>query len=88
MKLNKICQSCGMPLSKDTEGGGTEKDGTKSTQYCSHCYQNGTFTAPDLTMNEMKVLVKGKLMEFGIPKVFTGFFTRNIHKLNRWKTSR
>jgi hypothetical protein len=24
------CQSCGMPLSKDAKGGGTEKDGSKS----------------------------------------------------------
>jgi hypothetical protein len=30
------CQSCGMPLSKDEKGGGTEADGRKSSQYCSH----------------------------------------------------
>jgi hypothetical protein len=84
MKPNKNCQSCGMPFSKDTEGGGSEKNGTKSVLYCSHCYQNGAFTLPNLTVNEMKERVKGKLIEFGIPKVFTRFFTRNIHKLDRW----
>ncbi|PUB11640.1 zinc ribbon domain-containing protein [Paenisporosarcina sp. OV554] len=88
MKPYKNCQSCGMPFSKDVEGGGTEKNGNKSVVYCSHCYQNGTFTSPDMTMNEMKEKVKGKLMEFGIPKVFTGFFTRNINKLERWKMPR
>ncbi|MFF2587967.1 zinc ribbon domain-containing protein [Peribacillus butanolivorans] len=44
MKQYKTCQSCGMPFSKDELGGGTEKDGSKSTKYCSHCYINGEFT--------------------------------------------
>ncbi len=43
------CQSCGMPLSKDEKGGGTEADGRKSSQYCSHRYAGGRFTDPDLT---------------------------------------
>ncbi|WP_075619032.1 zinc ribbon domain-containing protein [Paenisporosarcina indica] len=85
MKSNKNCQSCGMPLSRDDEGGGTEQNGSKSSTYCSHCFQNGVFTSPDLTVDEMKERVKAKLIEFKIPKVFTGFFTRNIHKLERWK---
>jgi predicted nucleic acid-binding protein len=33
---------------------GTEKDGTKSNEYCRYCYQNGEFTNPDLTLEEMK----------------------------------
>jgi hypothetical protein len=88
MKPYKNCQSCGMPLSKDAEGGGTELNGHKSDIYCSHCYQDGKFTSPDMTMNEMKETVKGKLNEFGIPKIFTGLFTLNINKLERWKTPR
>lgn len=85
--MKKNCQSCGMPFSKDVKGGGTEKDGTKSLIYCSHCYEEGAFTAPDLTVDKMKDKVKSKLIEFGIPKVFTGFFTRNIHKLSRWNAT-
>jgi len=34
-KVNKFCQSCGMPMSKDPQGGGTEKDGTKSLKFCN-----------------------------------------------------
>ncbi|WP_224768159.1 zinc ribbon domain-containing protein [Metabacillus idriensis] len=37
MAAYKNCQSCGMPLSKDEHGGGTEADGSKSTKYCSRC---------------------------------------------------
>lgn len=47
------CQSCGMPLSKDEMGGGTEADGRVSTEYCSHCYWEGAFTDPSLTAEQM-----------------------------------
>ena len=84
-KSYQNCQSCGMPLSRDEQGGGTERDGSKSTMYCSHCYADGQFTLPDITMNEMKERVKGKIVEAGFPKFVAGFFVKNIHKLERWK---
>jgi len=31
---------------------GTEKDGSKSEDYCSYCYQDGEFTS-DISMEEM-----------------------------------
>lgn len=40
----KFCQSCGMPMGDTDELFGTEKDGTKSEDYCTYCYQNGDFT--------------------------------------------
>ncbi|PFA19625.1 MULTISPECIES: zinc ribbon domain-containing protein [Bacillus cereus group] len=61
MKKHKNCQSCGMPFSKDEKGGGTEKNGEKSTTYCSHCYENGEFTLPHITVDEMKELVENKV---------------------------
>lgn len=84
-KSYKNCQSCGMPLSRDEQGGGTEQDGSKSTMYCSHCYADGQFTLPDITMVDMKDRVKGKIVEAGFPKFIAGFFVKNIHKLERWK---
>jgi hypothetical protein len=81
----KNCQSCGMPLAKDELGGGTEKDGARSKMFCSHCYLNGEFTLPNITVDEMKERVKAKIVEFGMPKFMAGLFTRNIHKLERWK---
>lgn len=82
--MNKNCQSCGMPLSKDEHGGGTEADGTRSPMYCSHCYQQGKFTLPDITLEEMIARVRGKLKEMHIPGFLAFFFTRNIAKLRRW----
>ncbi|TWE04853.1 putative zinc ribbon protein [Neobacillus bataviensis] len=85
MGVYKNCQSCGMPLAKDDLGGGTEKNGTKSIKYCSHCFMDGDFTLPNITVEEMKQRVKEKIIEFGMPKFIAGLFTRNIHKLERWK---
>ncbi|WOF17282.1 hypothetical protein F1737_01315 [Methanoplanus sp. FWC-SCC4] len=49
---SKTCQSCGMPMAKD-EDFGTEKDGSKSKEYCTYCYQKGIFTEQDVTIDEM-----------------------------------
>ena len=86
-KTYKICQSCGMPLKKDEQGGGTNADGTKSNMYCSHCYGEGKFTQPDITVRQMKNLVQTKLKELGFPGLLTGLFTIGIHRLERWKKS-
>lgn len=38
---NKICQSCGMPMTKEQYG--TNCDGSKNTDYCKYCFVNGDF---------------------------------------------
>lgn len=82
----KNCQSCGMPLKKDPEGGGTNADGTKSTMYCSKCYANGQFTKPEIdTPEKMQALVKDKLKEMGFPGFVATIFTMGIPRLARWK---
>lgn len=85
-QVYKNCQSCGMPLSKDLQGGGTEVNGAKSRMYCSNCYQRGTFVLPDITVEQMQERVKGKMKEMGFPGFLTGFFTKGIPKLERWKS--
>ena len=84
-KLYKNCQSCGMPMNKDAKGSGTNADGSKSLMYCSHCYENGKFTLPDITIDQMKDRVKNKIKEFGMPGFLAGLFTRGIPKLERWR---
>ncbi|MDD5032141.1 MAG: zinc ribbon domain-containing protein [Patescibacteria group bacterium] len=84
-KIYKNCQSCGMPMKKDPQGGGTNADGSKSTMYCSFCYQNGAFTAPDITVGEMQKLCQGKLKEMKFPGFVAWFLTRGIPRLERWR---
>ena len=86
-KTYTSCQSCGMPLKKDPAGGGTEADGTKSPMYCSHCYRNGGFTEPEMTVEGMQDLVRGKLKDMGFPGFVASLFTRGIPKLERWRGS-
>jgi hypothetical protein len=83
----KNCQSCGMPLKRHAKGGGTNADGSKSATYCSHCYEKGEFTLPNLTVEQMKERVKGKLKEIGFPGFLTSLFTKGIPRLERWKKS-
>ena len=85
-KNNKTCQSCGMPLKRDEQGGGTNADGSKNAMYCSHCYQKGEFTMPDASVEQMQAKVREKLIEFGFPKFLTGVFTKRIPKLERWRS--
>jgi hypothetical protein len=74
-----------MPLNKDPEKGGSEKDGSKSTMYCSYCFQEGEFTQPDFNANDMKKFCKQKMKEMGFPGILAGFFTLGIPKLERWR---
>ncbi|MBU3190107.1 zinc ribbon domain-containing protein [Clostridium bowmanii] len=86
MKKYVNCQSCGMPLNKDEKYAGTEADGSLNEMYCLHCYENGEFTLPDITVIEMKEMVTNKIIEMKLPKFVAKFLTRNTCKLKRWKT--
>lgn len=46
---NKICQSCGMPITKEELG--TNKDGSINADYCKYCYLDGEFI-DKVTMEE------------------------------------
>lgn len=73
-----------MQLKRDPEKGGTNADGSKSSKYCSYCYQNGAFTQPGITMEQMREQSVAKLKEVGFPEFIAEYFTRNTHKLERW----
>lgn len=74
-----------MPLSKDPRGGGTNADGSRSSEYCSHCYSSGEFTQPNITAEEMQVLVEGKLKSMHFPGFLARRFAKEVPTLRRWK---
>lgn len=41
-RLDRICQSCGMPMASDTVCG-TFADGSVNSDYCKYCYKDGEF---------------------------------------------
>src|SRR3979409_956381 len=82
------CQSCGMPISKDPLGGGGNADGTRTREYCSHCYERGEFLQPNMTANEMMALVEGKLRSMHIPGFFARKWAQEVPALRRWRGSK
>lgn len=58
MMNQQLCQSCGKPMGKTDELYGTEKDGSKSKDFCSDCYNNGEFTTK---------ITKERMIEVSIP---------------------
>lgn len=51
-KKGPLCQSCGMPM-ENPDCFGTNVDRTQNNDYCCHCFYNGEFTDPSITMEEM-----------------------------------
>ena len=51
MPASYYCQCCSMPIA-DPELHGTEHDGTPSDAFCKYCYQDGSFTADGVSMDE------------------------------------
>ena len=88
--MGQICQSCGMPLSRDKEGGGTNAAGSKSSEYSSLCYQKGEFSQPDFSAADVQKFCIEKMTECKVPKVpkvpkvLAWLFTRRIPSLQRW----
>jgi len=86
MGNNTFCQSCSMPL--DQPGMfGTEKDGSKSKDYCAYCYQHGAFVNPNMTMAEMKTIVKTEMGKRHLDQGMIDMALNSLPHLKRWKTS-
>ena len=85
MENINFCQSCSMPLD-GPELKGTEKDGSKSEEYCKYCYSEGAFTNPDLTLDKMSSLVIDKMEKEKIPADIIEAAISRLPLLKRWKT--
>ena len=85
----KFCESCGMPMGETNEMYGTETNGSKNTEYCKYCYDNGAFTNPSLTLEE-QIAFCAELMvnDFGFAKEDALQQCQDgIPKLKRWQTA-
>ena len=78
-----MCESCGMPLKDGVRG--TDADRSVSDKYCVHCYQEGAFTAPGATVDEMREYSIKGMTESGWPRFLAKFLTKNTGRLPRWQ---
>ncbi len=83
----KYCQSCGMPMEGQSELFGTEKDGSKSNDYCAYCYKDGAFLFSGSKEEMIEICVKPMVennpgMTESVAREMMGTF---FPTLKRWK---
>lgn len=83
-----FCQSCSMPLGKP-EDFGTDVAGFRVNDYCRHCFSNGVFTDPDVSMQEMidscvDIMAKQGIMPAAQARAL---LTDVMPKLKRWRAT-
>ncbi|WP_232696022.1 zinc ribbon domain-containing protein [Brevibacillus daliensis] len=84
MTLPTFCQSCSMPLGEAVLG--TEKDQSKSKDYCIYCYKDGAFTYPDCTMEQMiEICVPHMIQENMDDEQARAMLLRVLPNLKRWE---
>lgn len=75
-----------MPLNRDSLGGGTNADESRSTEYCSLCHMHGQFIQPEITTgSQMQAFVQTQLQNAGYPKPVAWLMALRIPKLRRWQ---
>ena len=84
--MEKFCQSCTLPL-ENIEDRRTERDGSKSDSYCKYCYQNGAFTKPDMTLDQMMEMSKNQMLKQKLPENIIQLSMNMMPGLKRWKTA-
>jgi hypothetical protein len=80
----QFCQSCAMPMEK-TEDFGTNTNGSKNKEYCCHCYKNGKFTEPGITIEQMIGKCTAIMKQMHIPDAQIEQTKTFIPVLKRWK---
>ncbi len=88
--MSKMCESCGMPMKNDPQGGGTNADGTRNPNYCSYCYADGKFTfegtLPEFRDWCYKGMVEGGMSRFTAwAYSWGGYLAGLTGGLPRWK---
>lgn len=83
MKHNKFCQSCSMPLSAELLG--SEPDGSKSSDYCKFCYENGEFTHPRYSLDEMISHLQDQMDGQNLPEDIIESAIARLPHLKRWE---
>ena len=85
MNETKICQSCGMPMTKP-EDFGTNADGSPNNEYCRYCWQSGEFTAKMEMPEYIEMQIKIAVDKLGMSEDKAREMAENkIPNLKRWK---
>lgn len=84
--MEQNCQSCGMPMAKESDFG-TNVYGGRNGDYCHFCFHDGKFTQPGLTMEQMIEKVAGLAAKMDMSESEARKLAKStIPKLKRWRT--
>ena len=86
MEPGIFCQGCTMPID-NVEERGTEKDGSKSNQYCKYCYLGGAFTNPGMTLEQMKKVVLTQMHKMNLADNIIQQSLNSLPHLKSWSDS-
>ena len=75
-----------MPM-RDESDYGTNDDSTVNSDYCCYCYDNGEFTEPDMTLEEMSDKVRDMMInDQNMPETdVSNFINKQLPNLKRWQ---
>lgn len=81
-----FCQSCSMPLMKPDDFG-TDPAGYRVNDYCRHCFADGAFTEPDISMPAMLDRCVGVMDQQGImpAPAARALLAEVLPRLKRWR---
>ncbi len=87
-KKIQICQSCGMPLDKDPNKGGTNADKSISDKYCSFCFKDGKFLDEGISLQQkIEKNIQIAVSRVGIPESQAREMAESLlPNLERWKS--
>lgn len=82
--MNKICQSCGMPITNKNQLG-LNKDHSINEDYCKYCYNNGEFI-DNVSMEKYIEMCSQYGAQAGMTnEEMKKFCTKLFPTLKRWK---
>ena len=75
---SKNCESCLMPLAKDT-------DPRESEKYCSYCFKDGKFTYEGHDLQEFQRVCYNGMLTQGMNPWVAWFFAHMVRFAPRWR---
>lgn len=83
--MDKICQSCGMPL-KEGKVYATNADGSENETYCFYCYKDGKFIDGCTTLEQKMEDCIAIATQAGMPQQKAEELANSVlPTLGRWK---
>ena len=73
-----------MPIDHEADRG-TEKDGSRSSEYCKYCYKEGTLVEPDMTLEQMQDLITKQMHKMHLPENIIQNSLHALPRLKRWR---